>query len=168
MFDSGSLTDRNKGDTVEYANWIFSIYDNVAGTGLPNFILDQIPVPSILNLKAWCQIAVIPAELTAVAFLTFGFPAGYEGLITSPSTDNHASNKAHPRNIAHYITTEIGYGAMLGPFDHPPFTPSCQINPLLTHPKKDSTSQRVIFGLSCPLQVPASMGPPRHTYLGVP
>ena len=40
---------------------------------------------------------------------------------------------------------------MLGPFDYPPFTPWCQINPILTRPKKDSTSRRVIMDLSWPL-----------------
>ena len=94
QFDSGSFPDRNKGGTLEYANLMLASYDKVAAAGLPNFLGAQIPVPINLNLKAWCEIAVISDELQVVAFLTFGCPAGYEGPIPSPSTDNHTSAKA--------------------------------------------------------------------------
>ena len=135
QFDSSSFTDRIKGGTLEYANFMFTLYDKVvAAAGLPNFMGAHILFPTNLNFKAWHEIAVTSDELRVVAFLTFGIPAGYEGPIPSPSIDNHASANAHPRDIAHYITTEIGHGAMLEPFDHPPFTSWCQINHLLTHP----------------------------------
>ena len=80
-------------------------------------------------------------------FLIFGF----EGSVLSLSTENHSSARAHPWNITHYITTEIGHEALLGPFDHLPFTPWCQVNLLLTQPKNDSTSRSVIIDLSWPL-----------------
>ena len=83
---------------------------------------------------------------------------------------NHVSATAHHTNIAHYIITEIGHMAMLGLFDHSPFTPWCQINPLLTRPKKDSTSRSLIMALSSPLPPGSSVsgGTPKDTYLGVP
>ena len=40
---------------------------------------------------------------------------------------------------------------MLGPFPRPPYIPWCQTNPLLTHPKRNSTDRRVIMDLSLPL-----------------
>ena len=108
----------------------------------------QVLVPTNLNLRAWHEIVVTPDELQVVAYSTFGFPAVYDGPSPSPFTDNHTSAKAHPHKVAHYITIDIGHRVMLGPFDHPPFAPWCQINPLLTRAKKDSTSWRVILDLS--------------------
>ena len=83
---------------------------------------------------------------------------------------DHTSAMAHSTDIAHYIITEIGHRAMLGMFDHPPFTPWCQINPFLTRPKKDSTSRRVIMDLSWPLPPGSSVngGITKDIYLGVP
>ena len=48
-------------------------------------------------------------------------------------------------DIAHLITMERGHKGMIGPFNHPPFTPWCQVNLLLTRPKKDSTRRTVIM-----------------------
>ena len=104
-----------------------------------------------------------------VDFLTYGFAAGYEGPVPSPYTQIIAAAKAHPRDTAVYITTELGHGAMLGPFDHSFFTPCCQVNPLLTHPKKDTNNRTVILDLSWSLPPVASVHREtlRDTYLGV-
>lgn len=59
---------------------------------------------------------------------------------------------------------------MMGPFYHPPFTPRCHINALLTHLQKNSTSRSVILDLSWALPPSASLkkGMLRDTYLSVP
>ena len=104
-----------------------------------------------LNLKVLAKLTVAPQERWVVTFLTFGFPTGFEGAVASRSTDIHSSAKAHPWDIALFTTMEIGHGTMLGPFDHPPFTSWCPVNPLLTQPTKDSTSRRMIMDFSWPL-----------------
>ena len=57
----------------------------------------------------------------------------------------------------------------VGPFDHPPFTPWTQTNPLLTRPKKDSHLRRVVMDLSWPLPPGVSVngGTPKESFLGV-
>ena len=127
-------------------------------------------MPTNLNLKAWAQLVVTPQQCQVVEFLTSGFLAGFEGRVPTPSMANHASTRPHQQDISHYIITEIGHGAMLGPFDHPPFTPWCQSNPLLTHSKKDSTSRLMIMDLSWALSPGSSInrGMLKETYFGVP
>ena len=136
----------------------------VAALGLPHFLGAWIPVPTNLKLKAWAQLAVTPQQCQVVEFLTLGFLAWFEGPVPDPSTANHTSARAHLADII----TEIGHRAMLGPFDHPPFTPWCHLNPLLTHPKKDSTSRKVIMDLCWPLPpAPVSMGAHLRTLTSV-
>ena len=74
--------------------------------------------------------------------------AGYEG--PTPTFHNNYSAVTHKADVAAYILKELEEGAMLGPFDFPPFYPSTQTNPLLTRPKRDSHLRRVIMDLSWP------------------
>ena len=95
----------------------------VARAGLANFIGARLPVPHNLNLAVWKDIATTPEHHNVVNVLTHGFPAGFEGKVTIPSSPNHASACDHPEVVATYIATEIEHGAMLGPFDYTPFFP---------------------------------------------
>ena len=63
QFDSGSFPDKNKRGTLEYANFMFALYDKMAAAGFPNFTGVQILVPTNLNLKAWHEIPVTSDEL---------------------------------------------------------------------------------------------------------
>ena len=56
-------------------------------------------------------------------FLQFGFPAGYESPVPTPTFHNHPSAVHHGSDVAAYISKELKEGPMLGPFNHPPFTP---------------------------------------------
>ena len=91
-----------------------------------------------------------PEDKQTVEFLQYGFPAGYQGMVPSSarSTANQSSANAYPKYLAVYISTEVGQGVMLCPFDSPPFHPWYLVNPLLTRPKKDSTNRWVITDLS--------------------
>ena len=132
---------------------MFDIYSRVAGLGLPNFIGVRIPVPSNLNLKAWSQLAVIQQQCQVMEFLTFGFPAGFEGPLPTPSTVNHASARAHPQDITQFTITEIGHWVTL--LSHVSVR---SINPLLTQTKKDSTCRRVFMDFfSWPLHLGSSV-----------
>ena len=85
--------------------------------GLPNLMDACIPIPTSLNIGAWAKLAVTPEDERVVSFLTYSFLARHQCPVPSPSTENHASAKAHNRDIAVYITTELDHGAMLGPFE---------------------------------------------------
>ena len=67
--------------------------------------------------------------LGIVDFLKFEFPAGYKGPVSTPVCTNHPSASGHIHDLAAYITTEVRElreGAMLGPFDQPPFIRLCR------------------------------------------
>ena len=168
-FESSNILERPKKGGTEYTSYMICIYERVIEAGLPNFMGASIPVPTNLNLVAWAKLAVIQKDERVVSFLMYSILAGYEGPVPSPSAVNHASAKAHPRDIALYITMEMEHVAMLGPFDQPTFTQWCQINPLLPHPTKDSSNRIVIMDLSWLLPPAASVngGMPRDTYLRV-
>ena len=146
--DSSNFLSWLKGDGATYTALMFVIYNQVVQVGLPNFMCARMQVPTNLNLAVWGKLATTPEPHRVIEFLTCGFLVGCEGGVPFPSTQNHTSVHALHRYIAVYITTDVEHGAMLGPFDNPPFTPWCQTNPLLTHPKKDCNNRHVILDLS--------------------
>ena len=64
---------------------------------------------------------------------------------------NHARAADSDVHINEFIQKECHLGAMLRPFDTAPFEPWCQVSPLMTRPKKNSSSRRVIIDLSFPV-----------------
>ena len=65
---------------------------------------------------------------------------------------------------------DVAEGAPLGPFEHPPFSPWCQINALLSRPKKFSADRCIIMDLSWPYPPLHSVNAstPMDLYLGQP
>ena len=126
------------GDGQAFATALLDVHAVVTSYDQPNFLGTRLPVPTNLNLQQWQQICVTPDDHLTLQFLQFGFPAGYEGPVPTPTFHNHPSAVHHNTDVAAYILIELGEGAMLGSFDQPPFTPWTQTNPLLTRPKKDS------------------------------
>ena len=87
--------------------------------------------------------------------LEFGFPIGYTALHPpAPHTGNHPSANQYPADIDAYLNKELRHSAIIGPADHLPFQWPCT-NPMMTRPKKDSSSCRVIVDLSMPASIPA-------------
>ena len=123
----------------QYADHLLQVYLAVMAVGVPNFKGTRVPIPSSLHFEE---------DEATITYLQFGFPAGYEGPVPTPSQGNHPSANKHCGNVAVYITNEVNKGAMLGPFDTHPFTPWTHTNLLLTRRKKDSTTQLVIMDLS--------------------
>ena len=128
-----------------------SIYRAVTSVGLPNFRGAKIPVPSNIRTDVWRQHIHNCSDAQLPDMLQYGFPAGYQ-LDEHPTTRlaNHSSSLANPTHVLHYLQTETGHGALLGPFRESPFEPWFRSNPLLTRPKQDSDKMRVILDLSFP------------------
>ena len=80
---------------------------------------------------------------------------------------NHSSALNFPSHVEIYLSTELNYNALCGPFSQPPFY-LLQHSPLMTAPKKKSNSRRVIMDLSFPKDCSVNSGTPKDTYLGVP
>ena len=139
--DSGNFPIQTIGGRVAYTALMFAIYGEVVQVCVPHFMGPCIPVTTNLNLAAWEKLAIMLEQHRVMEFMRFGFPASYEGAVPSPTTENHASARSHPRDIAVYITTELRHGTMLSPLDNTPSTPLCQRNPLLTNPNKGSNNR---------------------------
>lgn len=63
---------------------------------------------------------------------------------------NHQSAVQHSEHLANFISAELAHEAIAGPFKDHPFTPWTRISPLMTRPKRESLSRRVIVDLSFP------------------
>lgn len=64
--------------------------------------------------------------------------------------ENHPSAMQHMAHVNHFITKELQFNAILGPFSEPPFAPWYRCSPVMTRPKKDSCERRVIVDLTFP------------------
>ena len=117
--------DRSEG--TGYTAFMFAVYEYVVAMGLP----------TNLDINQWSTLVDNSEDKQIVEFLQYEIPVCYQGPFPSPPSANHPSTNRQPKDLAMYITTELGgQDAMLGPFDGPQCQPWCQINPLLTKPKK--------------------------------
>ena len=83
--------------------------------------------------------------------LEFGFPSGYRGeKVPAMDLANHSSGRKNPREIKKFLEKEQSHHAMIGPFKEKPFDQWFRNNPILTRPKRNSDSLRVILDLSFP------------------
>ena len=126
------------------------IYDAVVGVGRYNYCGARVPVPSGLCVDAWRRYLQSYPDVGMVDFLEFGWPVNFDRSSPLRSTMvNHTSALQYPADLDFYISTELGHGALLGPFDGPPFLPT-HVSPLMTRPKKGSEHRRIIMDLSWP------------------
>ena len=144
------------------------IFDVVASTGKPNYTAARIPLPSDLNLSNWRADLAGYADYKIVDFLAYGWPIGINReAILSSQFESHPSARAHARDVTHYIATELGHRALLGPFEGPPAT-NCHFSPLMTRHKRDSKFRRVIVDLSWPQGASVNDGISRTVYVDGP
>ena len=144
------------------------IFDIVARDGRFNFRGARIPLPSGLNIRQWRSMLRGYWDYNIVEYLEFGWPIGIDrdALLVSEGR-NHPSASAHPRDVEHYIATELGHSALLGPFAGPPAN-TCHYSPLMTRPKKDSKFRRVIIDLSWPRGCSVNDGISKTDYIDGP
>ena len=100
-------------------------------------------------------------------YLRFGWPGGYTASSPpTPATANHPSALNFPNDVRMFLDKEVRLGAMLGPFQEPPFRPWSQVSPLMTVEKKGSSSRRVIIDLSFPIGEGVNAGVPKNFFQG--
>ena len=80
-----------------------------------------------------------------------------------PTYDNHASAIQYSEQIDQYISEELTYGAIYGPFDQLPF--SVHISPLMTRPKQNSDKRHTIMDLSWPKEASINNAVHKFRYL---
>ena len=145
------------------------MYCAVRDTALPNYMRARIPVPSGLNIQAWRSLLVGYHDRQVLDFLEFGWPADFTATeAPTPTITNHNEAPEYKSSIVTYVATELAHGALLGPFEAPPYMPWSQVSPMMTRPKKNSVNRRVIVDLSWPRGRSVNAGIRRGHYQGRP
>ena len=146
-----------------------TLHKEVLQGGYPNRWGAKKQVASGWNLEEFAQQLVDYHDKEVVEWLRYGWPTGRLPTLTQPgwSKKNHKGATDHPQQLDKYIQKELGYGAVMGPFEKIPFTSKVGISPLGTKPKKDSTEWRVILDLSFPIGDAVNDGIPKDSYMGL-
>ena len=124
------------------------VVSQVTHSGVPNYKGCRIALGSNFNLKLWEAKLRHYEDKQLVNLLRFGFPLGIidRTPLARKHIENHTSAREYTPQVKDFIRKELNFGALLGPFDHPPH-PEFHCSPLLTRPK-DGNKRRVIVDLS--------------------
>ena len=117
------------------------LHTQLCTSPLPNALSAQITVPSTLNISNWHACLQNYSDAIIVDYLEFGWPINYTATTPpQPVCTNHPSASTHATHIHQFIVTKVSLQATAGPFKANSFNCSLMISPLLTIPKKNSTS----------------------------
>ena len=143
---------------------IIQAHKIIRNSNMPNFMAARIPVNAQFNIPAWKSHLSKYWDKQIVDLLQYGFPLDFDRSKPLNATyQNHSSAIKFPEHINKYISTEIEYGAILGPFTEYPFP--CHVSPFLTREKPHSENSRVILDLSFPVGQSVNDGVSKDKYL---
>lgn len=130
-------------------------------------ILTEIPVHSSLHVERWVWLLQDYHDNEICHFLAYSWPLRfYSDDLPQTVPRNHPSALDFPDDINKFLSTKLKFQAIEGPLEAPPFEPWYQVSPLMTRPKKGSTSRRVIVDLSYPEGMAVNTGIDTTQYLG--
>ena len=146
-----------------------AIFQTVCQTSLPNYLSAKVQIPSDLNCDTWEFLLNDYHDQEICNFLRFGWPSNFTApRIPTPTHRNHPSATAYSAEIDSFLVKELQKGALLGPFDKPPFFPWTHNSPLMMAEKKDSLKRRVIIYLSFPHGASVNDGVAKNYFQGEP
>ena len=133
----------------------------------PNASGAKIHVSSQLNISVWRHYLTDYVDHVVVDFLQFGWPINYTSSVLPQSTHtNHQSALAYPADVQLYLSTELSFRALAGPFKENPLPDHLITSPLQTVYKRGSTKHRVVMDLSFPHAGSVNNGIPKTHYFG--
>lgn len=155
-------------EALDKARTHMLIYNATRATAVPNYVANKQLLASNMKIDTWRHMLQNYQDRKICEFLEFGWPIGYVSEnITEPTLTNHKSACDYQEDIDTFISKECKLGAMLGPFDEPPFVPWTQISPMMTRTKKDTDARRVIIDLSFPTGHSVNTGIPKGQAAGI-
>lgn len=80
---------------------------------------------------------------------------------------NHSSAPQYDEHVIDYINKERRLGALAGPYKDPPFSPWCNISPILTREKTSKSERPVILDFSFPPEQNPNAYIPKNRIFGV-
>lgn len=128
------------------------VYSACRDAAAYNIMGPRLTIPTCNNMDAWERCATgHQDDHWILECIKMGFPMQYHGPpLNMPYTSNHPSAVNFDTHVTSYIELEMELGAIIGPFSSPPFTPWCNIAPLMTREKTNKVDRRVIVDLSYP------------------
>jgi hypothetical protein len=116
--------------------------------GIPNFISKSVPVASHINIKLFGELLQGFYDTQILDLIQYGFLLDLDkpSFIPNLAVTNQGSALQFPAAVDNYLSEEINFGAILGPFSDPPFR-DLHCSPLMTAPK-DGNKRRIIIDLS--------------------
>ena len=141
------------------------LHKKVKDSGDYNFMKSQITVKSQLNPDVWDSLLTDYWDKQLCSLIRFGFPLDFQWDNPFKShLDNHTLGKLYPKDVEAYLSEEIAYGAILGPFKEPPLS-KLHVSPFMTREKPNAPHRRVIIDLSFPQGLSVNAGICRDSYL---
>ena len=142
------------------------LYDLTRKETTFNFLSTQIQIHSQLNADAWEKLLENYWDQQLPYLIRYGFPLDFDRNSKLGQNDkNHTSALAFPQDIDAYLKEEISYGAIFGPYKHPPFD-NFHTSPFMTRPKPGAAHRRVIIDLSFPHGQAVNSNISKNQYLG--
>ena len=137
------LLDNSDNEEVD----LITAHNRLIRDGRPNYKGLQIPIKSGLKPDKFAFYLKNYWDWQIPLFVKFGFPLDIDRdqPIFSEKI-NHKSALEHPSHVEKYIAEEIQHGAIMGPFNSPPFP--LHTSPFLTREKSNSKDRRIIVDLS--------------------
>ena len=144
QYNGNSVVNKCNGVGIE---WLYNARSCIKITGCPNYSKARIEIPSNFNFDLWSHYLKDYWDVKIIDYLRFGFPLSVNKQF-EPVCEiyNHSSATKFNKHVKDYMDTEVSKGAMLGPFDHKPFT-DLHMSPMLSRPKT-ADSRRIIVDLS--------------------
>ena len=99
----------------------------------------QVSLGTGWNISLLNNLATSASDKEVVKYLTFGWPINHDGRQVTISTMNHSSALQYSQHVEQYISKEMEYGCLLGPFLSPPWEQQVGVSPCLHDPKEGHT-----------------------------
>ena len=147
------------------------LHNRVYSLGVPNFTGARVVVPTSFNLPLWRSLLSEYSDRAVCEFLAFSWPTGFDysccGVVSSREFHNHKGALDFPSAVDSYLSTELMFGSVCGPFARNPFSAGhMAVSPLNSVPKPDLDEHRFILDLSWPAGSSVNDGISKNFYLG--
>lgn len=128
------------------------VYNVCRDAATHNMLGPRVPVPTSNKADAWKNISTgHQDDAWLIDAIKFGFPMQYRGPpLYNERVPNHPSAMNFKQHVEEYIRKEKQLGAIVGPFDSPPFEPWCNVAPMMSREKPNKIDRRIIVDLSFP------------------
>ena len=137
----------------------------VKARGMYNFLGLRIPVRSQLNVKQWEEKLEGYWDTQLIELIRYGFPMDFNRQSPLRWEDkNHNSALQFPQHVDAYLTEEVEFGAIQGPYIKNPIE-DCHFSPFLTREKSNASHRRVIIDLSWPRHASVNLSIDKSLYL---